>query len=82
MLYRAYGPYNLCEPDEERQEEIDLLKYAFINRNFSPKKIVKPIQLYNERKRIKENKKGAKERTEVIVFLYVQEFLDNFRKIL
>ena len=36
MLYRAY---NLCDPGEERQEEIDLLKYAFINQNFPPKKL-------------------------------------------
>ena len=41
MLYRAY---NLCDPGEERQEEIDLLKYAFINQNFPRKEVIKTIQ--------------------------------------
>ena len=44
MLYRAY---NLCDPGEERQEEIDLLKYAFVNQNFPPKEVIKTIQSYD-----------------------------------
>ena len=44
MLCRAY---NSCDPGEERQEEIDLLKYAFINQNFPPKEVIKTIQSYD-----------------------------------
>ena len=32
----------------KRQEEIDLLKYAFINQNFPPKEVIKTIQSYDE----------------------------------
>ena len=57
MLYRAY---NLCDPGEERQEEIDLLKYAFINQNFPPKEVIKTIQAYDEHDGFVENNDRAK----------------------
>ena len=58
MLYRAY---NLCDPGEERQEEIDLLKYAFINQNFPPKEVIKTIQSYDEHDGIVENNESLTE---------------------
>ena len=77
MLYRAY---NLCDPGEERQEEIDLLKYAFINQNFPPKQVIKTIQSYDEHDGIVENNERAKERTESIVVPYVKGVSENFGK--
>jgi len=77
MLYRAY---NLCDPGEERQEEIDLLKYAFINQNFPPKEVIKTIQSYDEHDGIVENNERAKERTESIVVLYIKGVSEKLRK--
>ena len=56
MLYRAY---NLCDPGEERQEEIDLLKHAFIHQNFPPKEVVKTIQSHNEHNGNMENNESS-----------------------
>ena len=77
MLYRAY---NLCDPGEERQEEIDLLKYAFINQNFPPKEVIKTIQSYDEHDGFVENNDRAKERTESIVVPYVKGVSEKLRK--
>ena len=76
-MYRAY---NLCDPGEERQEEIDLLKYAFINQNFPPKEVIKMIQSYDEHDGIVENNERAKERTESIVVPYVKGVSEKLRK--
>ena len=62
----------MCDPGEERQEEIDLLKHAFINQNFPPKEVVKVIQLYNEHDGIVEKNERAKEKTESIVVPYIK----------
>ena len=77
MLYRAY---NLCDPGEERQEEIALLKYAFINQNFPPKEVFKTIQSYNEHDGNMEYNERAKERTESIVVPCVKGVSEKLRK--
>ena len=77
MLYRAY---NLCDPGEERLEEIDVFKYAFINQIFPPKEVVKTIQLYKENSGIKENNERAKERTESIILPYRKGVSEKLKK--
>ena len=74
MLFRAY---NLCDPGPDREEEIQTLKYAFINQDYPPKDIEMTIQNYQDRN---EENKQAENRSESIVVPYVKGISEKLRR--
>ena len=74
MLFRAY---NLCDPGPDREEEIQTLKYAFINQDYPPKDIEMTIQNYQDRS---EENKQAENRSESIVVPYVKGISEKLRR--
>ena len=77
MLFRAY---NLCDPGPDREEEIQTLKYAFINQDYPPKDVEQIITNYRESEGNEENKQ-AKNKSESIVVPYIKAFRRNYAEI-
>ena len=61
MLFRAY---NLCDPGPDREQEIQTLRYAFINQDYPPKDVEQTISNYQECEGNEENKQ-AENRSEI-----------------
>ena len=74
MLFKAY---NLCDPGPDREEEIQTLKYAFINQDYPPKDVEVTIQNYQDGN---EENKQAENRSESIVVPYVKGISEKLRR--
>ena len=76
MVFRAY---NLCDSGPDREEEIQTLKYAFINQDYPPKDVEMTIQNYQvENKDNKEAEIGVNP----LLFHMSRESQRNFAEIL
>ena len=73
MLFRAY---NLCDPGPDREQEIQTLRYAFINQDYPPKEVEQIISNYQECEGNEENKQ-AENRSESIVVPYIKGILEK-----
>ena len=77
MLFRAY---NLCDPGPDREQEIQTLRYAFINQDYPPKDVEQTISNYQECEGNEENK-HAENRSESIVVPYIRGIQRNYAEI-
>ena len=76
MLFRAY---NLCDPGPDREQEIQTLRYAFINQDYPPKDVEQTISNYQECEGNEENKQ-AENRSESIVVPYIRGISEKLRR--
>ena len=76
MLFRAY---NLCDPGPDREQEIQTLRYAFINQDYPPTDVEQTINNYQECEGNEENKQ-AENRSESIVVPYIRGISEKLRR--
>ena len=77
MLFRAY---NLCDPVPDREQEIQTLRYAFINQDYPPKDVEQTISNYQECEGMK---KTNRQKIEVnrLLFHISEAFQRNYAEI-
>ena len=74
MLFIAYTS---CDPGPDREEEIHILRYAFINQDYPPKDVEMTIQNYQDGN---EENKQAENKSESIVVPYVKGIAEKLRR--
>ena len=67
----------MCDPGPDREEEIQILKYAFITQDYPPKDVEMAIQNYQDGN---EENKQTENRSESIVVPYVKGTSEKLRR--
>ena len=69
----------MCDPGPDREQEIQTLRYAFINQDYPPKDVEQTISNFPECEGNEENKQ-AENRSESIVVPYIRGISEKLRR--